>query len=146
MFATDTFSVFDWLHANAALNWMQAQVQTSDQLGTALNGKDVYARANPSAGFTFKPLDAFSLDTPLKELTTYFNYNEGFRAPTAVELSCANPACPVHLAQRLCFRSAVAGRGFPYPGSGRARQIQSGAQMEFRTVPDPQHQRHSVPE
>ncbi len=97
VFATDTFSVFDWLHANAALNWVQAQVQTTDQLGTALNGKDVYARANPSAGFTFNPLDALSLDTPIKELTTYFNYNEGFRAPTAVELSCANPAAPCSL-------------------------------------------------
>ena len=97
VFATNTFSVFDWLHANAALNWVQAQVQTTDQLGTALNGKDVYARANPSAGFTFNPLDAMEWDTPLKELTAYFNYNEGFRAPTAVELSCANPNAPCTL-------------------------------------------------
>jgi outer membrane receptor protein involved in Fe transport len=37
------------------------------------------------------------LKTPLKELTTYFNYNEGFRAPTAVELSCANPDAPCTL-------------------------------------------------
>ncbi len=97
IFATNTFSVFDWLHANASLNWMQAQVQTIDQIGTELNGKDTYARVNPSAGLTFNPLDAFSLKTPLKELTTYFNYNEGFRAPTAVELSCANPDAPCTL-------------------------------------------------
>ena len=97
VFATDTFSLFSWLHANASMNWMHAQVQTTDQIGTALNGKDVYQRVNPSAGLTFQPLDAFSLDTPLKELTTYFNYNEGFRAPTAVELSCADPAAPCTL-------------------------------------------------
>ena len=97
IFSTNTYSVFDWLHANTSINWMQAQVQTTDQMGTALNGKDVYQRVNPSAGLTFNPLDAFSLDTPLKELTTYINYNEGFRAPTAVELSCANPDAPCSL-------------------------------------------------
>ncbi|QFY42526.1 TonB-dependent receptor [Candidatus Methylospira mobilis] len=97
VFATDTFSIFDWLHANAAMNWMQAQVQTNDQLGTALNGNNVYARVNPSAGITLNPFDALSLDTPLKEFTAYFNYNEGFRAPTAVELSCADPNAPCSL-------------------------------------------------
>ena len=97
VFATDTFSVFDWMHINTSMNWMQAQVQTTDQMGTALNGKNVYARVNPSVGLTFNPLDAFSLDTPLKEFTTYFNYNEGFRAPTAVELSCADPNAPCTL-------------------------------------------------
>ena len=97
VFATDTFSVFDWMHINASMNWIQAQIQTTDQMGTALNGKNVYARVNPSAGFTINPFDAFSLDTPLKEFTTYFNYNEGFRAPTAVELSCADPNAPCTL-------------------------------------------------
>ena len=97
LFATNTFSIFDWLHANASMNWMHAQVQTTDQIGTALNGKNVYERVNPSAGLTFNPFDAFSLDTPLKEFTTYFNYNEGFRAPTAVELSCADPNAPCSL-------------------------------------------------
>ncbi len=97
VFATNNFSLFEWLHANTSMNWMQAQVRTTDQIGTALNGKDTYARINPSAGFTFNPLDAFSLDTPLKDFTTYFNYNEGFRAPTAVELSCADPEAPCTL-------------------------------------------------
>ncbi|MGZ5029984.1 MAG: TonB-dependent receptor [Methylobacter sp.] len=97
VFATDTFSIFDWLHANASLNWMHAQVKTTDQIGTALNGKSVYERVNPSAGLTFNPFDALSLHTPLKEFTTYFNYNEGFRVPTAVELSCADPNAPCSL-------------------------------------------------
>lgn len=97
IFATNTFSVFDWLHTNASMNWMHANVQTTDKMGTALNGNNTYARVNPSAGLTFNPLDAFSLDTPLKELTTYFNYNEGFRVPTALELSCADEAAPCSL-------------------------------------------------
>lgn len=97
VFVTDNFSVFDWLHANAAMNWMHAQVQTTDKMGTALNGNNLYTRVNPSAGFTINPFDALSLKTPLKEFTTYFNYNEGFRAPTAVELSCADPEAPCTL-------------------------------------------------
>jgi outer membrane receptor protein involved in Fe transport len=97
VFATNNFSLFTWLHANTSMNWMQAKVQTTDQIGTALNGNNLYSRVNPSAGFTFNPLDAFSLDTPLKDFTTYFNYNEGFRAPTAVELSCADPEAPCTL-------------------------------------------------
>jgi outer membrane receptor protein involved in Fe transport len=97
VFATNTFSVFDWLHTNASMNWMHANVQTTDKIGTALNGNNTYARVNPSAGLTFNPLDALSLNTPLKELTTYFNYNEGFRVPTALELSCADEAAPCSL-------------------------------------------------
>ena len=102
LFATNTFSFYSWLHANSSLNWARAEEQTFDQLNAptatnSLSGNNIFQRVNPSAGLTFQPLDAFSLDTPLKELTTYFNYNEGFRAPTAVELSCANPDAPCSL-------------------------------------------------
>jgi iron complex outermembrane recepter protein len=97
VFATDTFSVFDWLHLNASTNWMQAHVQTLDKMGDALNGNNTFQRLNPSAGLTFNPFDALSLKTPLQEFTTYFNYNEGFRAPTPVELTCADPNAPCTL-------------------------------------------------
>lgn len=97
VFATDTFSVFDWLHLNASANWMQAHVQTLDKMGDALNGNNTFQRLNPSAGLTFNPFDALNVKTPLQEFTTYFNYNEGFRAPTPVELTCADPNAPCTL-------------------------------------------------
>ena len=97
VFATNTFSVFDWMHVNAAANWLQAQVQTFDHMGTALNGNNTFARVNPSAGLTINPFDALGLKTPLQDFTAYFNYNEGFRAPTPVELTCADPAAPCSL-------------------------------------------------
>ena len=97
LFAADTFSIYDWLHANAAMNWQQAEIQTKDQMGTALNGQNLYSRVNPSAGLTFNPLAALRVDSPLEDFTTYFNYNEGMRAPTAVELSCADPSAPCTL-------------------------------------------------
>ncbi|MDD4915286.1 MAG: TonB-dependent receptor [Methylococcales bacterium] len=102
VFATDTFSVYSWLHVNGSLNWLQAQVKTVDALNpvgsvNSLNDNSHYQRLNPAIGVTFNPLDALELDTPLKDFTTYFNYNEGFRAPTAVENSCANPNAPCSL-------------------------------------------------
>ncbi|MEC4748062.1 TonB-dependent receptor [Methylomicrobium sp. Wu6] len=96
-FATDTFSVFPWLHLNASAGWNQANVVLRDNIGTALNGDHTFDRLNPSAGFTVNPLKALDLKTPLQELTFYGNYNEGFRAPTPIELSCADPNAPCSL-------------------------------------------------
>jgi iron complex outermembrane recepter protein len=97
LFTSDTFSITKWLHANSAMNWQTAQIVNTDQMGTALNGSDFYSRINPSAGLTFNPLNALEIDTPLEDFVSYFNYNQGMRAPTAVELSCANPAAPCTL-------------------------------------------------
>ena len=101
LFASDTFSPTDWLHGSASFNWQQAQVTTFDNLNSgtvnSLAGNNYYSRINPSAGLTFMPLDALGMDSPLKDFTTYFNYNEGMRAPTAMELGCANPNVPCSL-------------------------------------------------
>jgi len=96
-FATDTFSVFPWLHLNASAGWNRANVVLRDNIGTALNGDHTFDRLNPSAGFTLNPLKALGLKTPLQELAAYGNYNEGFRAPTPIELSCADPNAPCSL-------------------------------------------------
>ena len=87
-FATDTLSVLPWLNLNAAVSWNRAQINLKDRLGTALNGNHLFERFNPSAGFTVNPTE---------ELTFYGNYNQGFRAPSPVELTCADPAAPCSL-------------------------------------------------
>lgn len=113
LFATDTLSPLSWLHLNASLNWIQAQINTYDNtpvpyagfdwggndppIPGALASSNIYTRVNPSAGFTLQPFDALEIDTPFKEFTTYFNYNEGFRAPTAMEQACADPNAPCSL-------------------------------------------------
>lgn len=96
-FATDTFSVLPWLHVNASAGWNQANVKLIDKIGTDLNGDHSFDRINPSEGFTFNPSTALGVRTPLKDLTVYGNYNEGFRAPTPIELSCADPDAPCSL-------------------------------------------------
>ena len=96
-FATDTFSVLDWADINASVNWIKANIILNDKIGTALNGSHTFERFNPSAGFTLNPLKALDADIPLEELTLFGNYNEGFRVPSPVELSCAAPAAPCSL-------------------------------------------------
>ena len=54
----------------------------------SLNGDHTYHRFNPAVGLNFNPT---------KNLTLYTGYSEGMRAPTPVELSCANPAIPCSL-------------------------------------------------
>jgi outer membrane receptor protein involved in Fe transport len=54
----------------------------------SLSGDHDFNRFNPSVGLTF---------SPSKALTLYSSYNEGMRAPTSMELGCANPAVPCKL-------------------------------------------------
>ncbi len=105
LFATDTLSVTPWLHLNASGRWNRAEIElagfgTEEEAGerTSLAGRHVFDRFNPSAGLTLQPLDALSLPGgSIKDLTFYGNYNEGFRVPTPVELTCADPEAPCSL-------------------------------------------------
>lgn len=67
-----------------------ANVRIEDQTGTApaLNGDHTFSRFNPAVGINFKPSPGF---------TAYAAYNEGMRAPTPIELTCADPAAPCKL-------------------------------------------------
>jgi outer membrane receptor protein involved in Fe transport len=53
-----------------------------------LSGDHSFSRLNPSLGFTL---------TPRASITFYANYGEASRAPTVIELGCANPAAPCGL-------------------------------------------------
>jgi len=53
-----------------------------------LDGSHVFSRFNPAAGVNFNPRAG---------LTLYTGYSEGMRAPTAIELTCADPAAPCSL-------------------------------------------------
>ena len=103
VFATDTLSLTPWWHFNASGRWNRAEIDLSgfgtDRADnpTALTGHHTFERINPSAGFTVQPLTALSVRSPLEDLTFYGNYNEGFRAPTPVELTCADASAPCAL-------------------------------------------------
>jgi iron complex outermembrane recepter protein len=65
-------------------------IRVGDRTGSAplLNGDTSFSRFNPSAGINFNPTD---------HLTAYAAYDEGARAPTAIELTCADPTAPCKL-------------------------------------------------
>ncbi len=93
LFATDTFSFSDEWHLTGSGRYNVIRVDNKDKLvpeagDDSLTGYHVFNRFNPAFGLNF---------TPSQDLTLYANYNEGSRAPTAMELGCANPAAPCKL-------------------------------------------------
>ena len=92
LYALDTFDVTKALSITAGGRFNDARIVLQDQLGTALNGNETYDRFNPMIGATYKITS---------ELTAYAGYSEANRAPTPLELGCANPAMPCILATFL---------------------------------------------
>ncbi len=92
LYALDTFDVTNAFSISGGGRFNLAQIRLEDQIGTSLNGSDTYTRFNPIIGATYKI-------TP--ELTAYAGYSEANRAPTPLELGCADPAHPCIIAAFL---------------------------------------------
>lgn len=90
LYLTDTLSLGEKAHLTLSGRYNQADVEISDASGAApeLNGRHSFQRFNPAAGVTY----AFS-----PAMTAYAGYNEGFRAPSPVELTCADENAPCSL-------------------------------------------------
>ncbi len=90
LFATDTLHLNPLWTLTVSGRYNHARIEIDDRTGTAplLNGAHSYSRLNPAVGVNFNP-------TP--RLTAYASYNQGARAPTAVELTCADPGAPCKL-------------------------------------------------
>jgi iron complex outermembrane recepter protein len=87
---TDTFAFSEKLLLTLAGRYNIATIETTDELGNkpGVNGTNTYQRFNPAIGLNYNPN---------KAVNTYISYNEGMRAPTAVELTCADPSAPCPL-------------------------------------------------
>jgi outer membrane receptor protein involved in Fe transport len=92
LYALDTFDVTKVFSITAGGRFNDARIALQDQIGTALNGNETFARFNPIIGGTFKI-------SP--ELTAYAGYSEANRAPTPLELGCADPTRPCIIATFL---------------------------------------------
>ena len=90
LFVADTLSLTPQWSLTAAGRYNAAQVSIRDRSGMApaLNGDHTFTRFNPAVGVTFNPSE---------QATFYGGYNEGMRAPTAIELTCADPLAPCKL-------------------------------------------------
>ena len=85
LYGLDSFDVTDRLTATAGGRINVADIALQDRLGTALDGNDTFTRFNPLVGAIYKL-------TP--EITAYASYAEANRAPTPLELGCADPGHP----------------------------------------------------
>ncbi|WP_424195181.1 TonB-dependent receptor [Ampullimonas aquatilis] len=93
LFASDTLALTEQWNLNAAARYNETSVHNTDQIHAdgdpaSLSGNHRFNRLNPAIGVTF---------VPSKSLTAYAGYNEGSRAPSAIELGCANPDQPCKL-------------------------------------------------
>jgi outer membrane receptor protein involved in Fe transport len=101
-YLTDTLSPSKLLHVTASVRYNRStetlngysidtdvgDIGSGFDESTPLTGNHTFSRVNAAFGFTLTPTDA---------VTYYANYNEGSRAPTVIELGCANPAAPCGL-------------------------------------------------
>ncbi|MDZ7737251.1 MAG: TonB-dependent receptor [Gammaproteobacteria bacterium] len=96
LYITDTLSITDKLDLTLSGRYNHTNVTLQDLGATdplagenpELNGDHDFDRFNPAAGVTY----AFQ-----PNLSGYFSYSESSRAPTAVELACAEPDAPCNL-------------------------------------------------
>ena len=93
VYATDTVSFGEAWHVTVAGRYNQTRLANSDQINPgggagSLSGNHRFSRFNPAAGLSITPNAAFK---------AYLGYSEGSRAPSSIELGCADPANPCRL-------------------------------------------------
>ena len=93
LFATDTLSLSQSWHLTASARYNHTKVTNRDHItatgsNASLSGDHHFNRVNPSLGMTYTPND---------QLSVFGSYSESNRAPTSIELGCANPDVPCKL-------------------------------------------------
>jgi len=90
VYVTDTFDLTDWMALTLGMRYQNVFIKIRDRSGENpdLDGNHTFQRASPAVGLVIRPL---------RNLTLFGSYSEGFRAPTAAELSCADPNAPCNL-------------------------------------------------
>jgi outer membrane receptor protein involved in Fe transport len=117
VFFTETLDFTSQLSGNVAGRYNLAQIDLSDQLGSALTGNHTYSRFNPAGGLTYKIWPG---------LTVYASYADANRAPTPAELTCSNAASPCSLANFFT--------GDPNLQQVVSHTIEAGVRGQFRPL------------
>ncbi len=92
-YVSDTVSLKENLHLTLSGRYNKTLIDNQDQIHAvgdpaSLSGVHQFSRLNPAIGLTY---------SPTKSLNSYAGYSESSRAPTAIELGCANPEQPCKL-------------------------------------------------
>lgn len=113
IYLTDTIALAPTLHLTASARYQRTRVTNVDQLDPTppnLDGDYTYRKLNPALGLTWAVSPA---------LTFYGGFSQGSRAPTPIELGCADPANPCTLPNALAAD--------PYLKEVVARNLEIGA-------------------
>ena len=98
LYATDTVALGKSLHLTFSGRYNRTRITNTDLLPPdpeargSLDGRYVFGRFNPAVGLTYSPVSL---------LNFYVSYSESSRAPTAIELGCADPNQPCNLPNAL---------------------------------------------
>ena len=97
LYFSDTVSPSNTLHFTAAARHNRVQVENRDNINpgggaTSLDGDHRFSRVNPSLGVAWNPSASWGVFTSAAESS---------RAPTTIELGCANPDVPCKLPNAL---------------------------------------------
>ncbi|HEX8417076.1 MAG TPA: TonB-dependent receptor, partial [Methylobacterium sp.] len=128
LFALDTFDVTDALSLTAGARLNFAKVSTQDQTGFSpdVTGTHYFNRINPVAGLTYKFFPWLNL---------YGGYSESNRAPTPLELACANPLRPCLLPNSLVADpplEQVVGRTYEVGFRGTIPDFYAGGLLSYK--------------
>jgi outer membrane receptor protein involved in Fe transport len=97
VFASDVLPLGAKWNVSLSARFNSVHISNLDNLNPgggpgSLDGDHTFNRLNPAAGVTYSPTPA---------LNTYAGYSEGSRAPTSIELGCADPEQPCKLPNAL---------------------------------------------
>ena len=85
LYFSDTLSLTERTHVTVSGRFNHVRLVLADRLGASLDGEHAFSRFNVGAGAVHRFSEAVSL---------FGRYAESNRAPTAAEVSCADPAEP----------------------------------------------------
>ncbi len=97
LYFTDTLTLAKTINLTVSGRYNRTTVDNIDYINPvagpgSLDGNYVYGRFNPAVGLTW---------SPISRLNAYASYTQGSRAPTSIELGCADPANPCSLPNAL---------------------------------------------
>jgi outer membrane receptor protein involved in Fe transport len=97
LYFTDTLTLAKMVNLTVSGRYNRLTVDNGDRISPiagpgSLDGNYVFQRFNPAVGLTWSPIPT---------LNAYASYTQGSRAPTAIELGCADPANPCSLPNAL---------------------------------------------
>jgi outer membrane receptor protein involved in Fe transport len=118
VYLTQTYALLDNLQLTLSARYNVTKVRTTDELNGSsipnLNADFTYRKLNPALGLTWQAAPP---------ITVYGGFSQGSRAPSPIELGCADPAQPCTLPNAL--------QSDPFLKQVVARTLEIGARGRF---------------